>query len=241
MNKKDQLAAHYNRKYRFSDCQQGRPEKIAVSGWPRNRYEAAVYWGKGEGRALEIGAGAGQVLVSLSEYYDEYVATELSTERVEQLRKFFGAKANLKVIKDDIEEGKLDIPQEYFDTIIMVAIIEHLIDPLSVVEYCHSLLRPGGRLLIFTPNIAKWTRRIKMLFGRFPSTASRNEGFVTYEGEPTDLYDEGHLHYFTFRSLKKLLVERAGFKEVEYCGHGRTFFPRILPGLFSECFLIATK
>jgi len=64
----------------------------------------------------------------------------------------------------------------------------------------------------------------------------------------TDLFDEGHLHYFTFRSLKRLLTERVGFKNVQYYGYGnfRTmkvpgFLSRLLPSLFSEICIIALK
>ena len=34
-------------------------------------------------------------------------------------------------------------------------------------------------------------------------------------GSPADLYDEGHLHYFTFRSLTRMLTLRCGFSRVE--------------------------
>jgi hypothetical protein len=102
---------------------------------------------------------------------------------------------------------------------------------------------------IDTPNVAKYTRRIKLLLGRFPSTASLNEGLTTYAGQPVDLHDEGHLHYFTFRSLSNMLTERCGFSRVakiSYPGekivlgrHFHSLLAGIWPEMFSEIALVA--
>jgi hypothetical protein len=111
------------------------------------------------------------------------------------------------------------------------------------------VLKKGGILLIGTPNIAKITRRIKLAAGYFTSTASLDEGLLMYDKKtPTDLFDEGHLHYFTYRSLQKMLKDRCGFKEFKHYGYGsfKTMkIPYIIasgyPSLFSEIFLVAYK
>ena len=241
MKSKDLLRSHYNKSYRFKEGQDRKAKKIRVSHCPRDRYEAVVYWGKGAGRALEIAAGSGEVLAALFDFYDEYVATDLSIERVKYVEKSFAGESKVKIIQNDIEERSLDFPPGYFDLIIMNSVIEHLIEPIAALNYCHSLLKPGGRILVYTPNIAKWTRRLKLLFGFFPATGSCDEGFLTYDRKPVNLHDDGHLHYFTFRALKILLKEKAGFQEIKYCGHGKTFLSRVFPELFSECFLIGIK
>lgn len=238
---KDLLRLHYNTQYNFTNKQGKAIKKVIRNDSPRDRYEAMVYWGKGKGKALEIAAGSGEVLAALFSFYDEYIATDLSIERVKYLKELFSKETKVKVVENDIEENNLNFPCEYFDVIIMNSVIEHLIEPISTVKYCYSLLKPGGRILIYTPNIAKWTRRVKLLFGFFPSTGSFAEGFLTYDSKPTGLHDDGHLHYFTFRSLERLLKEKAGFKKIKYCGHGATFLSRILPAFFSECFVIGVK
>ena len=128
-------------------------------------------------------------------------------------------------------------------------LLEHLADPMGALVRIRRLLRPGGFLYLDTPNIAKYTRRLKLLFGRFPSTASRDEGLTTYDGQPVDLHDEGHLHYFTYRSLSRLLVERCGFSSVEklpYFTGGRLLGARgdhalacAWPQLFAELCVVA--
>jgi hypothetical protein len=111
------------------------------------------------------------------------------------------------------------------------------------------LLAPGGFVYVDTPNVAKYTRRAKLLLGRFPSTASRDEGLTTYDGRPVDLHDEGHLHYFTFRSLSRMLLTRCGFSRIEKLPYfvGRSLLgrrgdhrlARLWPGMFSELCVVA--
>ena len=51
-------------------------------------------------------------------------------------------------------------PQRSFDVILLVEVIEHLADPLIVVNACRRLLAENGRLLVSTPNSASpWKRR----------------------------------------------------------------------------------
>jgi hypothetical protein len=76
------------------------------------------------------------------------------------------------------------------------------------------VLAPGGRLVINTPNIAFVKKRALLLLGRFPATSQPNEGLGS-----DILFDGGHLHYFTFRSLS-LLLERAGFHIERRVGYG---------------------
>jgi hypothetical protein len=133
----------------------------------------------------------------------------------------------------------------------MIALIEHLIDPLGTMSKIKKLLKPDGFVYIDTPNIAKYTRRIKLLLGKFPSTASKNEGLTTYSNEPVDLFDEGHLHYFTYRSLSLMLTERCGYSHVVKLGYpdGRVliedniniFIATKWPEMFSELVVLVYR
>lgn len=246
------LAHYYDSKY--SGESQGRTrEVVTAAGVPRDRFEACVarvprlFRG---GRLLELGAGSGLVarsLVAGGLEFEEYVVSERSESRLAGLRQSV-AHPRVGVAAIDAE----CVPDELFggfDAVLMVALVEHLVDPLAALTRIRRLLKPGGFLYLDTPNIAKYTRRTKLLFGRFPSTASRDEGLQTYAGEPVDLHDEGHLHYFTYRSLSRLLVERCGFAEVEklpYFTGGRLLGSRLdhalaqaWPEMFAELCIAA--
>jgi hypothetical protein len=66
------------------------------------------------------------------------------------------------------------------------------------------LLRSGGRLALTTPNVANWTIRLQLLFGRFRYTQR-------------GILDETHTHLFT-RSTLVEAVENAGYRvdEVDF-------------------------
>ncbi|MFA4966581.1 MAG: class I SAM-dependent methyltransferase, partial [Thermoleophilia bacterium] len=178
-----------------------------VTDRPRDRFEAVVSlaWPGGDA-LLEVGAGSGAVLRTLRPRYRRCVATELSHPRAEYLRELFKGDSTVEVCEGPIEEGPP--PDGPFDAIVLNAVVAQLVDPISVLKMLGERLTPSGRLIVTTPNLAKWTRRVKLGVGRFPSIGSRNEGLTDYDGRPTLLYDEGHLHYFTYRSLTMILRDR---------------------------------
>ena len=223
---------------------------IPVVNNPKDRFEMAVMIAKNyKGNYLEIGAGSGIVAATVQENYTKMVLTEISNIGVKNLRKIFINNKKFNIICHDIENDFLDYDDNYFDIVVIAAVIEHLIDPLSTLKKIYSKIKPEGILILDTPNIAKWTNRIKLLLGRFPSTASHDEGLLCYDKKtPTKLYDEGHLHYFTFRSISKLLRKFVGFKRIRYYGYGSLkatktpfFLAKLIPQLFSDIFIVAHK
>jgi len=62
-----------------------------------------------------------------------------------------GIRQKLTVFVGGIEY--FDEQTELFDVITLSHVIEHLSDPVKVLEACHGLLKPGGQLWLETPNI----------------------------------------------------------------------------------------
>ena len=249
---KEILQQHYERKY-ADEMTTRSIESISKTRIPISRFEAVVkffpqYFEGGD--IIEIGAGSGNVaktLLTSEVNICNYTLSDISMARVEGIRRNLDDD-RVKILEIDAENIS---HSEYgnYDAVIMIALIEHLIDPLRAMQEVRKLLKPGGFVYIDTPNIAKFTQRIKLLLGRFPSTASMNEGLTTFSGEPADLYDEGHLHYFTYRSLSLMLLERCGFSRVSKLGYPGGSKPlgkeihhhlaTIWPNLFSELAIIA--
>lgn len=245
----DRLEKHYTEKYENAI----EPKLIEIKDIPTNRLEAAIkfiteYFQKGS--ILEIGAGNGDIAYSLQHHdlkFDKYYLNEISESRKKLLQKYFN-NDKFEIVDFNIENGNNF--NNKVDAIIMIALIEHLIDPITALENCYNLLNDGGFIYIDTPNIATYYRRKQLLFGKFPSTASLQEGTITFEGKPVDLFDEGHLHYFTYRSLTTIL-KRVGFKEIIWLGYcnskqilGKKIMFRLakkFPTMFSDVVIIAKK
>ena len=229
------------------------PALIAPVRRPATRHQACVSlfprFFRG-GHVLELGAGGGRIARSLAAAglaFESYTLGEVSRPRLAALERSFAGEARIRVAELDAESLPEDA-SACFDAVLLVAVIEHLVDPLHALRSIRRLLRPGGCVYLDTPNAAKYSRRLKLLFGRFPSTASLDEGLTRYDGAPVDLHDEGHLHYFTYRSLS-LLLHRCGFSRVERLAYASPPFPfgtrvghalaRLRPQLFSEVCVVA--
>lgn len=89
------------------------------------------------------------------------------------------------------------------DLVLAVEVVEHLRRPYDFLELCFAVCRPGGHLLITTPNVASWWSRIWFLL------TGELWGFQT-----ESFADPGHIHPLTHLELGFLLGE-VGF---EICG-----------------------
>ncbi len=145
------LGEHYDAKYAAETAD--RVGLIRLTQHPRDRFETVVKlaW-PGGGTLLEVGAGSGSVLRTLRPRYRRCLATELAHPRADCLRELFRQDQMVEIHEGPIEDG---LPSEArFDTVILNAVIEHLVDPLQVLKMLSDRLTPQGRLIITTPNLA---------------------------------------------------------------------------------------
>lgn len=217
-NKYDQFYKTDGQAHLISDC--------PIRKWPRNRVEAIVaVEGTGES-IIDIGCGDGSLLYQYRNRYSQLIGLEFSAERLRQ------AEANLARLKftpvQGSAENMIQLADNSVDRIITADVIEHIPDVYAASHEMFRVLKPGGWLVINTPNIAFIKKRVVLALGRFPSTSQPNEGLGS-----DVLFDGGHLHYFTYRSLR-LVLERAGFEMVRPMGFGRFgIFHSLWPSLTS--------
>lgn len=109
-----------------------------------------------EYRVLDIGAGEGRSLVSFAELgvpMGNLYAVDISEEVLAPLKA-----RGMQTVCSRAED--LDLPAGTFDLIMMNQVIEHVADPRTVMQIAHRLLKPGGVLMMETPNMAGWDRSL---------------------------------------------------------------------------------
>lgn len=120
----------------------------------------------------------------------------------------------LSVVRASVDEAGLPFCSSGFDVVLMSEVVEHLVDPDLALAEARRVLRPGGALLLSTPNLAAWFNRALLAVGVQPvfSEVSRLGVF----GRPGSQV-VGHLRLFTSRALIQVLAAH-GFVEVELAG-----------------------
>lgn len=142
---------------------------------------------------LDVGCGVGDLCIVLRKLRGaEVMGLEPHVERAAEARKHGLT----------IECGELDRSVASrcgkFDVVVFADVLEHLVDPVSVLEISHQVLRPEGRIVASIPNIAHWSVRLKLLFGHF-------------DYEECGLLDATHLRWFTQKTVERVFAA-AGFR-----------------------------
>jgi len=112
------------------------------------------------------------------------------------------AERGLTLLRAELDTG-LPVTSGSVDVVIMSEVIEHLVDTDAAIEEAHRVLKPGGSLLLSTPNLAAWYNRGLLALGIQPvfSEVSLRSVF----GRPGSQV-AGHLHMFTRRALVEFLT-----------------------------------
>lgn len=139
------------------------------------------------GLLLDVGCGSGQKLKFMKDM--GWLAEGVDFDPVAVDR----AKAKgLHVRSGTLEAQKY--PQNYFDAITMSHLIEHVYQPLELLRECYRILKPGGRVVIVTPNSESWMHK-------------------RFKNNWLGLDPPRHLHVFSLMSLR-WLAKKAGFKKL---------------------------
>ena len=99
------------------------------------------------GRVLEIGAGLGEHIAYEDLDRNEYFALELRPEMARSISERFPA---VRVLVGDCQ-SRLDFPDESFDRVVAVHVLEHLPDLPAAVKEAHRLLKPSGEFCVVIP------------------------------------------------------------------------------------------
>jgi SAM-dependent methyltransferase len=149
---------------------------------------------KGSTRILDFGCGNGDTLARLREEgaCRELYGIEIREEHEKQLKETLDGSWIM-----DLGEDAIDLDEEYkdfFNYILLLDVVEHLYDPWYVLPKLAKFLSPEGKMIISVPNLRHWALWFNIVIGQFPY------------GHSGGLMNEEHIRWFTFESLKELIV-----------------------------------
>ncbi len=145
------------------------------------------------GTLVDVGGAIGNLGYALRDHYSQRIVVDI-TDECEVPAK---AKGNLFLRLNVDTDGLAPINDGTVDLVVALDFIEHILDPQRFSAECLRVLRPGGRVLINTPNIQYW-RHLQSLVvdGRFPHTSGDQE-----------VYHGGHVAFFNRHDLDVIFAK----------------------------------
>lgn len=141
------------------------------------------------GKLLDVGCGAGRLLNRMKKRGWDVEGVDFDAQAASLATKRYGVKTHV----GDLSQCQL--PSNSFDAITLSQTIEHLYDPNATLLECLRILKPGGLLVMTTPN---------------PLSIGTTEFSASWRGWEAPR----HLHLFPVETLKHL-TEQSGFQVTE--------------------------
>jgi 2-polyprenyl-3-methyl-5-hydroxy-6-metoxy-1,4-benzoquinol methylase len=175
---------------------------------------------------LDLGAAPGAQSVALARAGYRVTAVDLGEASDEWGNQPAGTMAaafertGVELVVWDLAKVPYPFAGETFDVVLLTEVLEHLRDyPLLALKEARRILKPGGYLLLTTPNAASLQNRARLMLGRTVHTNIRDWMF--------GLPHARHAREYTANELREI-VRQAGFQLVSVegrhfqTGSGRT-------------------
>lgn len=140
------------------------------------------------GKLLDIGCGAGDYLALMRTLGWTVEGVEIDPAACRHARQKHG----LAVHEGTVESR--GYPENSFDAIVMNHVIEHVFDPVALLKECRRIIKPGGHVVVITPNTKSWGHR-------------------KFQESWRGLEPPRHIHIFSPKTMKKC-AGMAGFEKV---------------------------
>ena len=159
------------------------------------RDEMLKYIPDGTRATLDVGCGFGGFSAMVKERFNaETWAVEMDKQAAQE-----AAKRLDKVINSDVTQSIDELPDNYFDCIIFNDVLEHLVDPYSVLVGMKRKLTGKGVIVASIPNVRYYRNLVNFAL----------KGNWDYQDAGT--LDKTHLRFFTYKSILKMF-EQLGFE-----------------------------
>ena len=138
---------------------------------------------------LDVGCGMGKLGYALKQ--------QDRTRRVSGIELFEGAAGEARKVLDEVVTGDIQaigfpFKPASFDCIIFADVLEHLLDPGSILRQARTVLRRDGCIVCSIPNMRHYTVILRLLL----------HGWYY---DDFGLFDRTHLRFFSFATMRDLL------------------------------------
>ena len=149
-----------------------------------------------ENISLELGIGHGYTTNHFSNYYNEHFAIDGSGLIIDKFKEMY-PDSKSHVIHSYFENFETD---QTFDVIIMGFVLEHVDDPVQILNRFKNYLSPNGRCFVSVPNAESLHRRFGHAAGLLPDMLALGSADKAL----------GHQRSYTVSSMAN---------QLEYCGY----------------------
>jgi SAM-dependent methyltransferase len=139
------------------------------------------------GKVLDAGAGPGELVRFLQSHQIESVGFDPSADAVELARKQ-GLDVVCHTFESYLDFHRVQAAAD-FSAVVMLNVLEHVADPVGVVNICGALLQEGGLLIVRVPN---------------DFTDIQEAARLRLGGPPWWIAFPDHINYFNVQSLQNL-------------------------------------
>ena len=102
-----------------------------------------------------------------------------------------------------------ELPDSYFDAVICNDVLEHLLDPYTVLKNLKAKIKPNGLVISSLPNVRFFRNLSDLVFNK------------NWDYQDSGILDITHIRFFTTKSIVKM-YENAGFEVVTHEGINKT-------------------
>ena len=157
-------------------------------------------------RALEVGPGDSGYLLKLGSLCEELVVSNIEVQFLENAQKTCEALERFSAVEDDLSDSRLE--SDSFDLILCTEVLEHIPDPVAAMKELFRILKPGGRLILSTPQKYS-TLEVCSRVAYLPGIIS-----VVRRIYDEPILDAGHISLMTAGHLMST-IEECGFTTLE--------------------------
>lgn len=145
-------------------------------------------------RILDVGCAGGELGRALKRSgAAEVVGIEQNIEAAHLAREKLD-----RVLIEDAQSSELSLPESSFDYILFADVLEHTVDPWTMLATFRRYLKPDGRVVASIPNLRFYAVIVRLIFDR-------------WRYEDSGILDRTHLRFFTWPNIRRMF-EDAGYR-----------------------------